>query len=260
MPISTVDAERIRMAVSNAQSGDLDPLVAVIKVLDDMRNETVITDPMQIMDGTVIDDGAYTKAQEIDHWLHSDEGLIESGQALAHLTQALQHIFPDTTWDDSVNDTARRVLAYWQEYVPKPDIDFNFTTFKAAKSQVILIADIEFTSLCVHHLMPFTGKVHIAYKPRDTVAGLSKIPRLVRYWARRPQVQETLTEQLVTDIKHRLETQDVMVMVEARHTCVSARGARLHNGVMRTSLPAGLFLISDMARAEFFSLLARNGV
>jgi GTP cyclohydrolase I len=197
-----------------------------------------------------------------EHWLTTGEVAPEQAvrEAIGHLTEALCCIFPKDTWDDSVEDTARRVVDFWREYVPKDEIDFNMTVFEADKSQVVLISDIEFTSLCVHHLMPFTGKIHVAYKPRDMQVGLSKIPRLVRFWARRPQVQEKLTAQLVTDIKRRLETTDVMVVVEARHTCVSARGARLHNGVMRTSLPAGVFLSSEMARSEFFALLARNGV
>lgn len=257
MPISTIDAERVRMAVSQAVSDDIDPVAAVIKVLDNMRNETAITDPSQFADAKIGYKGS-------DHWLSAQlsEDLPQflQDEALDHLAQALRMTFPASTWDDSVESTARRMMSFWHEYIPKDEIDFKFTTFDAAKGQVIFIGDIEFSSLCVHHMLPFTGKVHIAYKAHDRQVGLSKIPRLVRFWSQRPQIQEQLTEQLVTDIKERVATQDVMVMIEARHTCVCARGARAHNGVMRTSLPAGLFLISDMARAEFFSLLARNGV
>lgn len=180
--------------------------------------------------------------------------------AQEHIAEALRLIFPPSVWDDNVSETARRVLSYWQEFVPQEEIQFNFTTFEAAPSQIILIGDITFTSICAHHLLPFQGKVHVGYKAHDVQAGLSKIPRLVEFWARRPQVQEQLTAQLMKDLKVRLQTKDVMVVCEAQHSCVSARGARLHNGVMRTSLASGLFLSSPPARQEFFDLLARNGV
>lgn len=180
--------------------------------------------------------------------------------AREHIEAALRLVFPDSVWDDSAAETARRVLGYWTEFVPEAEPTFKFTTFQAAKSQMILVGDIEFASLCAHHLLPFTGKIHIGYIANDVQVGLSKIPRLVNYWARRPQVQEQLTAQLLHDLRERLGTKDVIVVCEARHTCVSARGTRLHNGVMRTSLPSGLFMSSPPARAEFLSLLAREGV
>lgn len=181
-------------------------------------------------------------------------------EARAHIQAALELIFPSTVWDDAAAETARRVLGYWQEFVPEAQPSFNFTTFQAAPSQLILVGDIEFASLCAHHLLPFTGKMHIGYLANEIQVGLSKIPRLVQFWAKRPQVQENLTAQILHDLRDRLGTKDVIVVCEARHTCVSARGTRLHNGVMRTSLPSGLFLSSPPARQEFFDLLARNGV
>lgn len=180
--------------------------------------------------------------------------------ARAHIEAALQIVFPDSVWDDSAAETARRVLGYWTEFVPESEPSFKFTTFEAAKSQMILVGDIEFASLCAHHLLPFVGKIHIGYIANEIQVGLSKIPRLVQYWAKRPQVQENLTAQLLHDLRERLGTKDIIVVCEARHTCVSARGTRLHNGVMRTSLPSGLFMSSPPARAEFLSLLSREGV
>ena len=186
--------------------------------------------------------------------------LNRAEEARAHIAKALQLVFPDSVWDDSVEETARRVFGYWTEFVPEAEPSFKFTTFEAAKSQMILIGDIEFASLCAHHLLPFTGRIHIGYIANDVQVGLSKIPRLVQFWAKRPQVQEQLTAQISHDLRTRLGTKDVIVVCEARHTCVSARGTRLHNGVMRTSLPSGLFMSSPPAREEFFQLLARNGV
>ena len=186
--------------------------------------------------------------------------LNRAEEARAHIAEALRLTFPDDVWDDSVEETARRVHSYWTEYVPEAEPTFKFTTFDASKSQLILVGDIEFASLCAHHLLPFVGKIHIGYIANDLQVGLSKVPRLVQHWARRPQVQEQLTSQLLHDLRERLGTKDVIVVCEARHTCVSARGTRLHNGVMRTSLPSGLFLSSPPARAEFLALLARDGV
>lgn len=186
--------------------------------------------------------------------------LIQEMSAEQHILAALRIIFPEDTWDDSSEETARRVVGFWKEHVPGDDIDFNFKTFPKSAKQLILISDIEFTSVCAHHLLPFVGKVHIGYIPHKVQAGLSKFPRLVEWWARRPQVQEQLTEQILNDLKHRLDTSDVIVVIESRHTCVSSRGVRNHNGVMRTSLPSGVFFSSPPARDEFFRLLAREGV
>lgn len=202
---------------------------------------------------------SYDPSIDGSHMIGDDTPIVGLGAAY-HIQKALESLFPSSVWDDSVAETARRVAKAWAEYVPTPDIDFNFTTFTAAKSQMVFIGDMEFSSLCAHHLMPFTGKAHVAYLPGKVQAGLSKIPRLVRYWAARPQVQENLTAMLLKDLKNRLATSNVMVVLEARHSCVSARGARLHNGVMRTALPSGMFLSSDACRQEFYALLARNGV
>lgn len=179
-------------------------------------------------------------------------------QAKEHLTKALQLMFSSDTWDDSVEQTARRVLAYWQEHVPAPEIDFTFTTFPRQAKQLIIVPGIEFTSLCAHHLLPFVGVAHVGYIPHKVQAGLSKIPRLVEFWAQRPQVQENLTFQILSDLKRRLDTSDVIVVIESRHTCVSSRGVRSHNASMTTSLPSGVFFSSPPAREEFFHLLARS--
>ena len=208
--------------------------------------------------------GEARRALEADAARHNGSAALTplqvSEEARAHIETALRLTFPDSVWDDSAAETARRVLGYWTEFVPEVAPGFKFTTFEAAKSQLILVGDIEFASLCAHHLLPFTGKIHVGYKANDIQVGLSKIPRLVQFWAKRPQVQEQLTAQILHDLCARLHTKDVMVVCEARHTCVSARGTRLHNGRMVTSLPSGLFLSSPPAREEFLSLLARNGV
>lgn len=225
---------------------DADPLCSREMVVDGEECAVCGLRPMQMTSEELI--------------VHGYEPGIEGRRlaAQAKISEALQLLFPEETWDDSVDETARRVSKVWAEYIPKAEIDFTFTTFKAAKSQMVFVGNISFSSLCAHHLMPFNGKAHIAYLPGKTQVGLSKIPRLVQFWAGRPQVQENLTAMLLSDLKRRLDTSNVMVVLEAAHSCVSARGARLHDGVMRTALPSGMFLSSDACRQEFYALLARG--
>lgn len=192
----------------------------------------------------------------------------------ATLTNLLTDIFGHNIWDDGALMTSKRVLRYWQEMAqhlnPKGGSDkpgevqlpFGFTTFEAEKGQMICVPNIEFASLCAHHLMPFSGVVHMAYVSNEVQVGLSKIPRLVDYWAQRPQVQERLTWQIASDLKARLKPHGVMVVIEASHTCMSCRGVRKHNGAMVTSLPVGVFLSNPSARDEFYAHVSafRRGV
>lgn len=178
----------------------------------------------------------------------------------AYIERVLTEVFGDKAWDDSSADTARRLLKYWREFKPVDEPDFKFTTFPATVNQLIICQDIEFASLCSHHLAPFYGKAHVGYIPNKKQVGLSKLPRTVEHFARRPQVQEQLTEQIATFVKDQLECHGVMVVIEARHTCMSCRGVRTHNGVMRTSETRGVFMSSDAARAEFLTLIGRPTV
>jgi GTP cyclohydrolase I len=124
----------------------------------------------------------------------------------------------------------------------------------------VVVKEIEFSSVCAHHLLPFYGSAHVAYIPNKLAVGLSKIPRLVDYWASRPQLQERLTDQIAHDLKRRLEAHGVAVVIEARHTCMACRGVRKHNGAMVTSSMLGVFLTASEARQEFLSLISREGV
>lgn len=174
------------------------------------------------------------------------------------LTEVLEDAFGVAGWDDSAKDTARRVLKYWAEFRPPAEFLFDFTTFPADHSQMIVVRDIEFTSLCGHHLLPIIGKAHVGYIANELQVGLSKIPRLVDFWAKRPQTQERLGAQIARDLKERLKPIGVIVVLEARHTCTCARGVQKVDGVMQTSLPLGIFLSSGDARKEFFDLISRR--
>jgi GTP cyclohydrolase I len=176
------------------------------------------------------------------------------------LAGMLAGIFGDGVWDDSPQDTARRVLKFWEEYTPCPDFDGVFTTFPATANHLIVVKDIEFSSLCAHHLLPFYGNAHVGYVPNKLMVGLSKIPRLIDFWAHRPCTQEALTDHLAHDLKNRLEAHGVAVVIESRHTCMACRGVRKHNGAMVTSDMRGIFLTSGEARSEFLSLIGRDRV
>lgn len=175
------------------------------------------------------------------------------------LTSVLVDIFGDKIWDDGASETARRVLEYWKGMVShNGDMGFKFTTFPAVANQMIVVKDIEAVSMCRHHLLPFYGTVHVAYIPNELMVGLSKIPRVVDYFARRPQTQEELTSNVATFLKHELRAHGVAVVMEARHTCLSCRGVTKYEASMITSEQRGVFLTSGEARSEFLTLIGRE--
>jgi GTP cyclohydrolase I len=130
--------------------------------------------------------------------------------------------------------------------------------FDVPYDEMVIIKDIEMFSLCEHHLLPFFGKVHVAYIPNGKVLGLSKIPRLVDIFARRLQVQERLTVQIAETIQNAIQPQGVGVVVEARHLCVMMRGVEKQHSSAVTSHMMGSFRSEDKTREEFLSLI-RNG-
>ena len=183
--------------------------------------------------------------------------MIEAQQLLVSM---LIDVFGADCWNDSVEETARRVLAFWEEYKPIDEIDFTFTTFPANVNQLVVVRDIEFSSLCEHHLLPYYGKAHVGYIPNELMVGVSKVPRLVDFWAKRPSVQEILTANIASDMKHRLAAMGVAVVIEARHTCMACRGVRKYNGVMVTSEMRGVFLTAPAARAEFLAMIGKETI
>ncbi len=134
----------------------------------------------------------------------------------------------------------------------------NGAIYEEAYSEMVVVKEIPFYSLCEHHLLPFFGTAAVAYIPRGRVIGLSKIPRIVEMYARRLQVQERLTQQIADFLHERLNPQGVGVVVEANHLCAVMRGIRKPGTVMTTSAVLGLFRSRDRTRAEFLSHLARR--
>ena len=172
--------------------------------------------------------------------------------AMEHI---LNDIFPSFAWDeDSSRRTAERFVAYLREYQPVEEAPFNFTTFPSDVNQMIVVKDIEFASVCKHHLLPFQGVCHVGYVPGELMVGVSKIPRLVNWRAARPQTQELLTAEIASFMKQNLKAMGVAVIMDAVHTCMCARGVRKVGASMRTSEMRGIFLTADAARSEFLRL------
>jgi GTP cyclohydrolase I len=158
-------------------------------------------------------------------------------------------------------DTPVRVGRMYAEltagYTVDPDEVLNEAIFDVDYSEMVVVKDIPFHSLCEHHMLPFAGTAAVAYIPDQRVIGLSKIPRVVDMYARRLQIQERFTQQVADFLMDRLEPKGVGVVVEATHLCASMRGVRKPGMVMTTSAVLGLFRTSDKTRAEFFSHLQR---
>lgn len=129
------------------------------------------------------------------------------------------------------------------------------TVFRERYDEVVLLRDIEFHSLCEHHLLPFTGRAHVAYLPDGKVVGLSKLARLVEGYARRPQVQERLTTQIADALMEELNPIGAACIVEAVHTCMTIRGAKKHGSTMVTSALRGIFKENPSSRAEILALM-----
>lgn len=134
------------------------------------------------------------------------------------------------------------------------DTIVNGAIFPSDNDEMVIVKDIELYSLCEHHLLPFIGKVHVAYLPSGKVLGLSKIARIVDMYARRMQIQENLTKQIADAVQQVTDARGVAVIIEARHMCMMMRGVEKQNSVMKTSIMLGRFRENPQTRNEFLSL------
>ena len=144
----------------------------------------------------------------------------------------------------------------------KANIDdvLNDALFSVDYSEMVIVKDIDFYSLCEHHILPFFGKCHVAYIPRKQVIGLSKIPRLVDVFARRLQIQERMTNQIAETIQKKIDPLGVAVVVEGTHLCMSMRGVEKQNSFAVTSAMLGLFRDNARTRMEFLELIRHRGI
>ena len=147
-------------------------------------------------------------------------------------------------------------------YKEDPDALLKKALFTVTYDEMVIVKDVEMFSLCEHHLLPFFGKVHVAYIPNGKVIGLSKIPRLIEIFSRRLQIQERLTTQIAETIQKAIEPQGVGVVIEARHLCMMMRGVEKQHSAAVTSSMLGSFRQEQETRTEFLSLIRNrtNGV
>jgi GTP cyclohydrolase I len=159
---------------------------------------------------------------------------------------------------EGLRETPERVARMYAELfsgLHKDPREVLQKTFTQKYDEMVLVKDIGFASLCEHHLLPFLGKAHVAYLPNGKIVGLSKVARAVEILARRPQVQERMTEELADLIMQELEPRGVGVVVEASHTCMTIRGVRNPGSVCTTSAMRGAFQTNQSTRAELMALL-----
>src|SRR5262245_21470442 len=143
-------------------------------------------------------------------------------------------------------------------YAADVDTVLNNALFTVDYNEMVIVKDIDFYSLCEHHLLPFFGKCHVAYIPQGRVIGLRKIPRLVEIFARRLQVQERLTNQIAETLREKIRPLGVAVVMEASHLCMSMRGVEKQNSVAVTSAMLGVFQHDARTRMEFLDLIRRS--
>ena len=147
-----------------------------------------------------------------------------------------------------------------QGYHQNLDEIINEAIFDESAKDMIIVKDIEFYSLCEHHLIPFYGKAHVGYIPDGKIIGLSKIPRVIDFYARRLQVQESLTNQIATCIQDLLNPKGVAVVMEGRHFCMLMRGVQKQNSIASTSSMLGAFKDQSTTRNEFLKLVEVNKI
>jgi GTP cyclohydrolase I len=157
--------------------------------------------------------------------------------------------------------TPERVRRMYAEltsgYQADPDALINGATYQVDYDEMVVVRDIEFYSLCEHHLLPFFGRVSVGYLPRGTVIGLSKIPRIVELYAKRLQIQERMTTEIATFLMERLDPKGVGCVVEASHLCTMMRGVKKEQARMVTSAMLGTFRRDGRTRNEFLRLIGK---
>jgi GTP cyclohydrolase IA len=194
---------------------------------------------------------AYHKQEQYDQ--HTTEKLI------TNYTEIIDLLGEDVSREGLIKTPERmaKAMQYMtQGYQQDAVAILNSARFKEDVSEMVIVKDIELYSMCEHHLVPFYGKAHIAYIPNGYITGLSKLARVVDVFARRLQVQERLTTQILQAIQESLQPQGVAVVIEAKHLCMMMRGVQKQNSVTTTSSFEGEFLHNHVTRNEFLKLIS----
>ncbi len=192
-----------------------------------------------------------------------DEASSDQDPIEALVTQLLLHMGEAPERNGLLNTPkrfAKAVRFMTQGY--RQDIDhlLNGALFPIEYDEMVIVKDIDFFSMCEHHLLPFFGKCHVGYLPNKKVVGLSKIPRVVDTFSRRLQVQERLTVQIAETLKNKLNAHGVAVVMEARHLCMMMRGVEKQNTVAVSSSMLGVFRTQQQTREEFLNLIRGSSV
>ncbi len=202
-------------------------------------------------------------ATYLDRTTEDPGGELEDGPVLAAsckevVAEAVSAILRAVGEDperEGLRSTPNRVARSYDElligYKVDPVALLNNALFEASYSEMVVVSDIDFYSLCEHHMLPFFGKAHVAYIPNRKVIGLSKIPRIVEVYARRLQIQERMTRQIAELIDELVQPLGVAVVVDGLHMCMAMRGVKKSNARMRTSALLGTFADNPKTRAEF---------
>ncbi len=184
--------------------------------------------------------------------------MIDSERIKRAVTELLSAI-GENPYRAELMATPEKVAGAYAEFFKGVGVDETSVlaeTFEAEHNEVVILKDIEFVSMCEHHLLPFTGVAHVAYLPSDRVVGLGRLPKLVEIVASRPQLQENLTAQVADALVRGLNTKGVVVVVEARHHCVVSRGARQPEANTITMAARGCY-DEPVARAEVMGLISK---
>ncbi len=153
------------------------------------------------------------------------------------------------------NRVAKALKFLTEGYDQDPQEILNQALFTTSNDEMVLVRDIEFYSMCEHHMLPIIGRAHVAYIPDGKVVGLSKIPRIVNVYARRLQIQEQMTEQIADAILSTIKPKGVAVVIHARHMCMEMRGVQKINSTTVSSALRGLFKSDERTRSEFYNLI-----
>jgi GTP cyclohydrolase I len=200
---------------------------------------------------------AVTKPTE-EILLHEEGKPIDARAVACHVREIIRLVGEDPNREGLRKTPERfeKALKFLTSgYHQNVDHVLNGATFSVNYDQMVVVKDIEFFSLCEHHLLPFFGKAHVAYLPTDKVVGLSKIARLVNMFARRLQIQERMTSQIAKAIEDKIAPLGVGVIIEARHLCMQMRGVEKQHGQAVTSAMLGAFRHNKQTRDEFLSLM-----
>jgi len=208
----------------------------------------------------------FTNGMNMDYYedmrdIHITQSKVDQNLVKDTILQLLKALGEDPE-REGLKNTPDRVSRMYIEllsgYSANPENIINGALFNISYDEMVLVRDIEFYSLCEHHMLPFIGRAHIAYIPAGKVIGLSKIPRILDMYARRLQVQERMTRQIADFLQDTLNPQGVAVVIEAMHLCSMMRGVQKHDARMTTSAMHGAFRANLATRQEFLDNISRG--